>query len=171
MNINFIKKIVITMVSIISVFYAIFLTAPFIISPIANKYIPMVNDEIKKTTGLNTQFENFRIVTTPKFTVGASLGKLAILTPENKEIFEAENLSAKMSLLPLLVKKIEIDLVQVKSIDVKLGINKDGSFDLEKYFPAQTEPLKNEAQENKPVEPVNLPFELPVNLYDVPSTI
>ena len=46
----------------------------------------MVNDEIKKATGLNSMIEDFRIVTTPKLTVGAKLGKFAILTPENKEI-------------------------------------------------------------------------------------
>ena len=113
MNINFLKKLGIITASTIGSIYAIFLLAPYIISPIANNYLPMVNEEIKKATGLNSKIEDFRIVTTPKLTVGAKLGKFAILTPQDKEIFEAEDFSVKMSLLPLLAKKIEVDLVQV----------------------------------------------------------
>ena len=69
MNINLLKKIGIGIVGFIGIIYLLFLIAPFIISPIANKYIPMVNDEIKKATGFNTKIEDFRIVTTPKLTV------------------------------------------------------------------------------------------------------
>jgi len=104
----------------------------------------MVNDEIKKATGLNSKIEDFRIVTTPKLTVGAKLGKFAILTPQNKEIFEAENFSVKMSLIPLLAKKIEVDLVQVESVDLKLGVNKDGSFEIERFLPISTETSINQ---------------------------
>ena len=53
------------------------------------------DDEIKKVTGLNSRIEDFRIVTTPKLTVGAKLGEFAILTPQDKEIFEAENFDVK----------------------------------------------------------------------------
>ncbi len=160
MNMNFLKKAGIITAGTIGAIYAIFLLAPFIVSPIVNSYIPMVNDEIKKATGLNSKIEDFRIVTTPKLTVGAKLGKFAILTPQNKEIFEAENFAVKMSLIPLLAKKIEIDLVQVESVDLKLGLNNDGSFELEKYLPVQVEPVKNETEENKQVEPINLPLGL-----------
>ena len=160
MNINFLKKASIITAGTIGAVYAIFLLAPFVISQIVNSYIPMVNDEFKKATGLNSNIENFKIVTTPKLTVGAKLGKFSILTPQNKEIFEAENFAVKMSLLPLLAKRIEVDLVQVDSIDLKLGLNKDGSFEIEKYLPVQTEPTQNEDQENKPTEPINLPFGL-----------
>ncbi len=161
MNINFLKKLGIITASTIGSIYAIFLIAPFIISPIANNYLPMVNEEIKKATGLNSKIEDFRIVTTPKLTVGAKLGKFVILTPQDKEIFEAENFSVKMSLLPLLAKKIEVDLVQVKSIDLKLGVNKDGSFEIEKFIPTQTE--SSTSQEEQTAEaPANLslPFGL-----------
>ena len=159
MNMSFFKKLSIITISIIGSIYAIFLLAPFIISPIANKYLPMVNDEIKKATGLNSKIEDFRVVTTPKLTVGAKLGKFAILTPQNKEIFEAKNFSVKMSLIPLLAKKIEVDLVQVESVDLKLGVNKDGSFELEKFLPAPTEPIKTEKTQ-QPAEPISLPFGL-----------
>ena len=110
MNINFFKKFTIIFLAILATIYAIFLLLPFIISPIVKSYIAMVNDEVKKATGFESKIEGFKIVTTPKLTVGANLGKLVILTPDNKEIFVGKNLYGKMSLLPLLAKKIEIDL-------------------------------------------------------------
>ena len=65
-----------------------------------------------------------------------------------------------MSLLPLLAKRIEIDIVQVEDVEVKLGLNKDGTFEIEKYIPAQAEPVKKESDENKTMEPLVLPFGL-----------
>ena len=62
MNINFLKKTGIIFAGTLGAIYALFLIAPFIISPIANSYLPMVNDEIKKATGLNSKIEDFRIL-------------------------------------------------------------------------------------------------------------
>lgn len=159
MNINLLKKAGIAFVGTLGAVYALFLIAPFIISPIANNYIPMINDEIKKASGLNSKIEDFRILTTPKLTVGAKLGKFEILTPDNKEIFSAENFEAKMSLLPLFAKRIEADLVKLESLDIKLGLNSNGSFEFEKYLPKteKKEPVKTETIT---IEPVILPFGL-----------
>ena len=160
---KFFKKLGLIFIGTIATIYLLFLILPFIISPILNNYIPMLNDEIKKATGLNSQIEDFRIVTTPKLTIGAKLGKFAILTPQNKEIFEAENFAVKMSLIPLLAKKIEIDLVQVESVDLKLGLNKDGTFEIEKFIPTQIENSTN--QEGLTIETsTNLPLPLGLRL-------
>ena len=160
---KFFKKLGLIFIGTIATIYLLFLILPFIVSPILNNYIPMLNDEIKKATGLNSQIEDFRIVTTPKLTIGAKLGKFAILTPQNKEVFEAENFAVKMSLIPLLAKKIEIDLVQIESVDLKLGLNKDGSFEIEKFIPTQIENSTN--QEGLTIETsTNLPLPLGLRL-------
>ena len=150
MNINFLKRAGIITVSILGTIYLLFLVLPFIITPIANKYLPMVSDEITKATGLNSKIEGFRIVTTPKFTIGAGIKEFELLTPDNKEIFKAENAQVKMSLLPLLAKKIELDLVKAEEVKLAFNLNKDGSFEIEKYLPktqetAQKEPSQTEA--------------------------
>lgn len=158
MNINFLKKAGIVVAGTVVSIYVLFLISPFIISPIANNYLPMVNDEIKKATGFNSKIEDFKIITTPKLTIGAKLGKFGIYTPQDKEIFEAQNCLVKMSLIPLLAKKIEIDIAQVEKFDIKLGINKDGSFEIEKYLPQQVESVeKDKVNENTSFE---LPFGL-----------
>ncbi len=157
MNKNILKNFGIGVGSAILGAYALFLIAPFIVSPIANSYIPMINGEVKKATGLTSKIENFRIVTTPKLTVGATVGEFKLLTPDNQEIVEAENFQVKMSLLPLLRKRIEIDLVQVEDVDVKLALNNDGSFVLEKYLPTST---ATPSDETTSAEPLVLPLGL-----------
>ena len=61
------KKFGIIFASIIATIYLAFLILPFIITPIANSYIPLVNEEIKKATGLNSKIEGFRQTTVEEF--------------------------------------------------------------------------------------------------------
>lgn len=158
MNIKLLKKAGIIFAGILGSIYALFLLAPFIISPIVKNYIPMVNDEIKKATGFVTQIEDFRLVTTPKLTIGAKLDKFGVLTPNNKEVLIAKNFEAKMSLIPLFAKRIEADLIKLESLDINLGLNSDGSFEIEKYLPKNEKTVVT--QTPQPVEPVVLPFGL-----------
>ena len=160
MNLKFFKKVGIITASTLGTIYLLFLLAPFIISPIANKYIPTVNDEIKKATGLNSEIEGFRIITTPKLTIGAKVNKFALHTPDNKEIFESEDFGIKMSLIPLLAKKIEIDLVQVENIELKLGLNKDGSLEILKFLPKPTETNEDTNTQNETSQSISLPLGL-----------
>lgn len=136
--------------SVIGAIYALFLILPFIISPLVNHYSDNISEEIKKVSGLTSELEGFRLVTTPKLTVGVKVGKFALITPEKKEIMRADDFAVKMSLLPLLARKIEVDLVSLKNLDVNLGVNKDGSFEIEKYIPDTEEPKKSEETDTEP---------------------
>lgn len=159
MNTNFLKKAGIATVGTLVSIYGLFLVAPFIATPIINQYIPTINNEIKKATGLNSQIEDFKLVTTPKLTVGAKLGEFKILTPENKEILKAEDFAVKMSLLPLFAKRIEIDLVKLGSLDVELGVNKDGSFEIEEIINSIDNKQPATATSSE-ITPMELPFGL-----------
>ena len=127
MNRNFLKKTAIILGSTVVGIYVIFLLAPFVVSPMVNAYVPQVKDEIKKTTGFESTIEDFKLVTTPKFTVGVKVGKFALANGE-RSILNADDFQVKMSLLPLLAKKIKVDVVSLNNLDVKLLVNKDGSF-------------------------------------------
>lgn len=134
------KKLLIILGASILGIYVLFLLAPLVLNPIVNGYVPTINDEIKKATGLDSNIENIKFVTTPKLTAGIKVEKF-----ELKNLMSAENFQAKMSLLPLLARKIEVDVVSLENLDVKLGVNKDGSFAgieiPETEQPATTEPM------------------------------
>lgn len=159
MNIKLLKNIFIGVFGIVFTIYALFLLLPFIISPILNKYIPTVNDEIKKSTGLISEIDGIRLTTTPKFGAGVKIGKFILLTPDNKKILAADNFAVKMSLLPILAKRIELASVSANNIDLNLGLNKDGSFEIEKYLPAQAEEVSTQDNETEPAAQ-GLPFGL-----------
>lgn len=139
MNIKLIRNIGISFCGVLGGLYILFLILPFIASPILNNYVPQINEEIKKASGLNSSIEDIKLVTTPKLTIGAKVGEFKLLTPDNKEVLNAKDFQVKMSLIPLLAKRIEVDLVGLDKLDVNLGLNKDGSFEIEKYLPVQTE--------------------------------
>lgn len=162
MNKTVLKKTAIILGSGLLSVYALFLLAPFAISGIANGYVPQINEEIKKATGLNSKIEGIRVVTTPKLTVGAGVDKFVLLTPDNKEILNADNFEVKMSLLPLLARKIEVDIVKLQNLDVTLEMNKNGGFEIEKYLPVTETPPENTEQQT-----LNLPLKLSNHLPDI----
>ncbi len=161
------KKICIGFGIFVLSIYVLFLILPFVITPIAKGYLPTIKEEITKATGLSTEIENLRIVTTPKLTAGLRVGRFAVLTPEGKQILNANDFQVKMSLLPLFARKIRVDLVKLNRIDIALGLNKDGSFEIEKYFPAQETTTDN--KEPVQSEPFVLPlgFKLSNHLPDI----
>ncbi len=162
MNKIFLKRTAIILGGSVAAIYALFLLLPFIVSPMVNAYVPQIKEEIKKTTGFDTNIEDFKLVTTPKFTIGAKVGKFALSNGENN-ILNANDFQIKMSLLPLLAKKIKIDVIRLNDLDVNLLVNKDGSFaDFENL-------VQNNDTPKEDSEPFILPFGLKLsnNLPDI----
>lgn len=154
MNAGLWKKIGIFCASIVGVVYIGFLFLPFIVSPLVNNYLPQLNEEVKKSTGLELKTGKFGLVTTPKFTVGIRLRNVDLSSPDGDKILSANDLQIKMSLLSLLKKRIKVDVVRLKDIQAVLQVNKDGSFAIEKYFPKTEENTKTETQK------IEIPFGL-----------
>lgn len=159
MNIKLLKNIAIGILGTIVFIYAVFLILPFVVSPILNKYIPTVNEEIKKATGLDSEIQNIRLLTTPRLGIGLKIGKFTLFTPDKKEVLSSSNFGANMSILPILAKKIELASVFANNLDINLGLNKDGSFEIEKYLPSQTETLP-QGDEKTTATATELPFGL-----------
>lgn len=158
MNKRVFKIIGISLISLVLAIYLIFLLAPFILNPIIKGYAPQIKEEIKKSTGFNSEIEEVKLVTTPKLTTGLKIGKFSLLTSENNEIMNAEDFQVKMSLVPLIRRKIEIDVVSLENLDLKLNIDKDGNFkDFESLLNSENEENNSE---NKEVNAQYLPFGL-----------
>ena len=162
----------ITIAGVLGVTYITFLTAPFFVNPIINKYVPEITKSIKDMTGLNSNLEEVTLVTTPKLTAGLRVKKFELLEPNNNKILTADNFRVKMSLLPILARKIEVDVVQLENLSANILINKDGSFEVEKYFPQSSETEEAEPMQALPFG-LKLSNHLPnitVGAYDVTLT-
>ncbi len=153
MNIKLLKKISVITGGVILGLYALFLILPFLFIPFLNTLTSKMGNEIENSTGFKTEFKKLRILTTPKLTLGAKLESAKIYEPTGDILFEGNDLRIKFSLLPLLTKKIEIDLIGGNEINLNLKLKPDGSFLLADYF-------KDDASENKTQTGS---FELPFN--------
>ena len=146
----------------LSATYLIFLASPFFVNPIINKYVPEITKSIKDITGLNSELEEVTFITTPKLTAGLKVKKFELLEPNNNKILEANNFRVKMSLLPIFAKKIEVDVVQLDHLSANILINKDGSFEVEKYIPQS-----NETEEVEPMQALPLGLKLSNHLPNI----
>lgn len=159
---NKLKKTGIVIGSILGGAYIIFLASPLVLNPIINSYSPQIKNIIHDASGLESELSNVKVVTTPKLTAGLKVGRFALLEPNNAEIFSADDFQVKMSLLPLLARKIEIDAVQLKNAKANILINSDGKLAVEKYLP-ENEPDKEAA----PITELPLGFKLSNHLPDI----
>ena len=130
MNNKIWAKAGITIAGVLGATYITFLAAPFFVNPIINKYVPEITKSIKDVTGLNSNLEEVTLVTTPKLTAGLRVKKFELLEPNNNKILTADNFRVKMSLLPILARKIEVLPVDIYKSEAKMFKVEDGKIRL-----------------------------------------
>ncbi len=123
------KKIGITLVSILAVVYLGFLALPIVLNGVIKSYVPEINKLVKETTGLSSEIEGVKLVTTPKLTAGIDVG-LVKLSNATDNILDVKNAKVRLSLLPILLRKIEIDKVEAESFYTNIRVEKNGSLEL-----------------------------------------
>ena len=132
---KFLKYTLISCVSFIVVLYAIFLLVPFFLTGIINSYSDEISSIVEKSSGFKLKLENMQVLSTPKLTLGAKAGHLEAALPNGEKFFTVDNLQVKMSLIPILFKRIEFDMVGADNININLKVKKDGKFLIEEYIP------------------------------------
>lgn len=133
---NKIKKIGITTGYIFAGLYVLFLILPVLLSPIVNSYTELIETAVKTSTGFDTKINGISIITAPNFSIGAKIKNIQMAVPSSEEpFFKGENVSARVALLPLIIKRIQLANISAKSLDVDLMVKKDGNFQVLDYIP------------------------------------
>lgn len=140
------KYTLVSFMSIVVVLYATFLIAPLFLTGVVNSYSNEISEIIEKSCGFKVKLENIKVLSTPKLTVGAKVGHLEVALPTGEKFLTVDNVQAKMSLIPLLAKRIEADMVGADNINLNLKIKKDGKFLIEDYIPENNEKSGNVSQ-------------------------
>lgn len=159
------KYTLISAVSVILVLYAVFLITPFFLTGLINSYSGEISSIVEKSCGFKLKLENMQVLSTPKFTVGAKAGHVELALPNGEKFLTVDNLQAKMSLIPILAKRIEVDMVGADNINVNLKVKKDGKFLIEDYIPQSD----NKNAENQQTV-VSLPYDLKLSNH-LPNVI
>ena len=130
----FVSKGFIAVLSVIAGLYVMFLLLPFILLPFLNSAMDNLSKSIEKDFKIKTEFSKFRLITTPKLTAGIKCGNFRAYLPNGDKLIDADNFKFKISLIPLLYKKIEADVISADRADINLAVKSDGHFLLEDAF-------------------------------------
>lgn len=145
---KFLKYTGITIGVILIGLYLLFLAAPIFLNGIANSYSSEITKIFEDATGFKLKLGEIKILTTPKLTAGGIVEHIELALPTGESFFTADNVQAKLSLFPIFVKKIEIDMAGADNINVNLKIKKDGKFLLEDYLVKSDETLNDTETKN-----------------------
>ena len=168
MNKEMLKKTGIISGSIILAIYVLFLVVPLFLNGIAASCGHFITSTVKDTTGFVVKFENIRFVTTPKLTAGIKIGHFTAALPDGDVMLSLDNAYGKISLLPLLIKRIEIDTIGADNVSASLKVKKDGKFLLEDYLPKNESPVNTDAADTQaPMTELPLGLKLSNHLPDI----
>lgn len=120
------------------IFYVLFLVFPFFITD-----TDFIIRRIKDSTEYKLNFEDTVILTSPKLTAGLGVKHLEAALPTGETFLTADNVRIKAAVLPLIFRKIEIDMVSAENLNLNLKVKKDGTFLIKDYmFPAHADNFK-----------------------------
>lgn len=132
---NILKKISLGILYVVGAIYVLFLVLPILINPFLSKYSDEISKLAEESCGLKIKIEKLKIVTTPKLTAGVKIGHISAALPTGEEFLSADNTQAKLSLIPILAKKIEVDMFSVDNIDATLKVKPDGDLQIIDFLP------------------------------------
>ena len=149
------KKFIIVLGILLFFIYALFLILPFFVSEAINAHSDDISRIVEENTGFKLETKNIKLVTTPKLTAGLKVEHVDTSLPTGDKFFSADNIQIKLSLIPILWKRIEIDLIGADTINLTLKVKKDGHFILEDYLTGNDNIIEEQNPENATI---GLPF-------------
>lgn len=155
MNKKFLKAAAISATGIVGGLYVLFLAAPFFVNGFLNSHSAEIVKALEEASGgYKIELSEMKVLTTPKLTAGFKLGNAKVTLPNRHELLSADNFEIKMSLLPILLRRIELDKISVENVKITLEVLNGGRFMIEDFIP------KSEPKEGEPVQAQGLPFGL-----------
>lgn len=163
------KKICVTFVSVVIIFYTIFLLViPNVVN--LNSFKKDIQKIVFDIAKLNFDFQDMKIVTTPTLKAGIKIKNAKIAYPNKKEIFTLGKAEAKISLLPLLFKTLQVSDITINTPKISLLYTKDGQIDIVKYLVELFEQQQTTTETASAELPVKISDKLPkiiVTNYDL----
>lgn len=124
--------------------YAAFLIAPLFVD--ISKFVPQINDELKSYTKLELELVNPKLKTTPLLKAGLKADKAALKYTDGRDFIDIEYPVIEINLPTLLLKRLNLDKISAKNVNVLLIFDKDKKYTIMDYFIEQP-------QSEAPAEP------------------
>ena len=127
---KYIKYIKIAAITIGSLFILASLSFWLILPNVVNlnPYKEDVQKILSEQVGLNLDFDNIKLVTTPIFGIGAKIDNLKLSFPDNTEILNIPSVKTRVALPSLLLLTVKVSNCEIESPSINLNIDKNGNF-------------------------------------------
>lgn len=93
-----------------------------------NKYKPGIQNIAKEQVGLNLNFENAKIITTPLLGIGIKTEDITVKLPDDSLLFSADSLKTRVALPSLFLLTIKVSCLEVNKPFVNLEILNDKQY-------------------------------------------
>lgn len=147
-----------TIGGIIGILYILFLTVPFFVNGVIKAHTADIVKIIEESTGFKANLEGIKLVTTPKLTAGLEVGHADFKLPDKSDFLSADNFQIKLSLVPILARKIELDKIAVDNSKITLGVKNSGRFLIEDVLQSMPAQSNKNSDKNENVQNTGLPF-------------
>ena len=119
------------LLAVLAIIYGAFLISPLFINNYIKSHNSEIINQIETLSGFKVVLNDLKLVTTPKLTAGIKLSHAELAPSKGQNIASVDNFEIKLSLIPLLIKQIELDKISAENIKIFLEVKKDGHFFLE----------------------------------------
>lgn len=113
---------------VLSIFIALYLAFLFVLPNAIdlNKYAPQISKIIEKNTGYEALTEGLKVKTYWNFSVGAFAEKADLLNSKDEKFAQINGLQIRVSLLPLLIKRVKITQIKADKILANIDLGENG---------------------------------------------
>lgn len=154
------KALKIGMITIGSILAILYLGFLFVVPNFVKleDYSYNLDDKTNPNHGLIIKAEKVKVSTDWNLSAGVKIGQINAFYKNGDKFAQVDNLDATISLPYLILRKIKVDKISVDKIITRLGVEKDGTFSIEKYLPT------NESKSTQATESLPFGFELSENM-------
>lgn len=99
-----------------------------------NQYTPQITKIIQEDTGFGVELQGLKIKTSWNLSAGAFIDKTDLLDPTGKKFAQINGLQVRLSLIPLIFNKIQINNVDMDKLLLNVDVDKDGKIVLKSFF-------------------------------------
>ena len=139
---------------ILAFLYVGFLAVPLFVD--VEKFVPQINDELKSYTRLELELINPKLKTTPLLRAGLKADKIALKYNDGRDFAAIEHPVVEINLPTLIFKRLNLDKIYAKDVNVLLVFDKDKKYTIMDYF-----------IEQPATETGGAPAELPVAIRNI----
>lgn len=153
------KILKISLITLSSLFLVLYLSFLFILPNAIdiNVYEKDIQKAVQENSNFKVDTQGLKLSTGWNLSAGVKADRIDLFYANNEKFGQLKNVELKLSLIPLIFKKIQLDSINIDNLILRMKVEDDGTFYIEKFLKTET---KKTEETPEVAEDVELPFGL-----------